>query len=134
MEDQPTRIQIDKIDKDTPVSLSGATLQIKDSLGQWISDGTIHEIIGILNYGETYKLVERNTPDHYKLADEITFTVDQPIIKLTMEDEKIKESSKVEVKQKSLFVDTSDRTNLLSSLRLFAGSALMMMMILKKKE
>ena len=138
MEDQPTRIQIDKIDKDTPVSLSGATLQIQDSLGhcveQWISDGTIHEIIGILNYGETYKLVEINAPDHYKLADEITFTVDQPIIKLTMEDEKIEESSKMEVKQKSLFVDTSDRTNLLGSLSLFAGSALMLMMILKKKR
>ena len=51
-----------------------------------------------------------------------------------MEDEKIKGRSKVEVKQKSLFVDTSDRTNLLSSLSLFAGSALMLMMILKKKR
>jgi hypothetical protein len=76
----------------TPVS--GAVLRVVDSDGnsvdEWTTDGTAHVISGILTGGETYRLIEISAPDGYKIAADVTFTVNAngPTDPVIMVDEK----------------------------------------------
>ena len=70
--------------------LAGATLQIKDLDGNiipvlnadgemvdsWVSSAEAMTIVGQLEAGKTYKLVELQAPSGYKLAEDVEFTLD----------------------------------------------------------
>jgi uncharacterized surface anchored protein len=93
------RYTFDKVDENNE-PLAGATLQIKDSDGklveEWVTDGTSHEVTRVLVIGSTYKLVEKEAPTGYKLADDIEFTVSDDkvaagediVVNITMVDKK----------------------------------------------
>jgi pilin isopeptide linkage protein len=75
---EQTRVQVIKQDEDgAPVE--GAVLRIVDSEGkmmdEWTTDGTAHTTPDVLTVGETYRLVEVQEPDGYKVAEDISFTV-----------------------------------------------------------
>ena len=78
VEDDTTKATITKVD-DLGNQLSGVVLEIQDKDGKaiesWTTDGTPHVIIGKLILGETYKLVEKEAPKGYKVADSITFVM-----------------------------------------------------------
>lgn len=80
-----TRLSVffDKKAIDGSTGLSGATLEIEDSLGntvcQWVTTDSLYEVFlgndaGMLNSG-SYKLIEVNAPSGYAIADPIDFTV-----------------------------------------------------------
>lgn len=75
-----TKVTITKVDDVSLKALSGAKLQVVDGAGQvveeWISDGTPHVITAKLILGAAYKLVEKEAPAGYEIAEPITFTVD----------------------------------------------------------
>jgi hypothetical protein len=93
------RYTFDKVDENNK-PLAGATLQIKDSNGdvveEWKTDGTSHEVTRVLVIGSTYKLIEKEAPTGYKLADDIEFTVSDDkvaagediVVNITMVDKK----------------------------------------------
>ena len=74
-----TKVTITKVNDTDRKALSGAKLQIVDAkdkvVEEWTTDGTPHVIIGNLILGETYKLVEKEAPKGYKIADPITFVM-----------------------------------------------------------
>lgn len=78
MIDLSTEVYIDKVDPDGN-SLEGASLQIlneaEEVLDEWISDGTVHELKGVLTAGETYILRETQSPNGYYVSDDTAFTV-----------------------------------------------------------
>ena len=74
-----TKVTITKVNDTDRKALSGAKLQVVDAkdkvVEEWTTDGTPHVIIGNLILGETYKLVEKEAPKGYKIADPITFVM-----------------------------------------------------------
>ncbi len=102
-----TTVVIDKTDKDTGVSLTGATLQIVDSKtgavveGPWTTDGKAHDVTGKLEIGGSYKLAETAAPAGYTIADPVEFSVNDKgqivvagkvVTAITMQDTKNKVS------------------------------------------
>src|SRR5699024_1028841 len=65
------------------------TDQQNNIIDEWTTDGTYHVVKG-LKAGETYTLTEIKTPEGYKKASSIVFTVDQiQDMILTMTDDRI---------------------------------------------
>ena len=80
-----TDVSINKIDAADGKKLIGAELkvtmikdidgnEINNDIANWTSDGTIHKILG-LNDG-TYELIEEQAPLYYKIAEKITFIIE----------------------------------------------------------
>ena len=87
-----TRVSVQKKDDNGNV-VKDAILQITDQqnniIDEWTTDGTYHVVKG-LKAGETYTLTEIKTPEGYKKASSIVFTVDQTQdMILTMTDDRI---------------------------------------------
>jgi hypothetical protein len=72
--------------------LAGAVLRIIDDKGttveEWTSDGSAHTIKDQLIDGESYRLLEVETPSGYRFAKDIQFTATQNL-KVVMADEEI---------------------------------------------
>ena len=77
MVDAPTSVEIEKKDKDTAEPVYNAVLQVLDENGvvmdEWTTDGTVHEIKGILTAGQKYIIHEKITPVGYKQSDDVSF-------------------------------------------------------------
>lgn len=87
-----------KVDADGK-ALGGAKLHIEDADGNqvadWISSSEAYELSGILNCGQSYRLVEDQAPKGYQLADPITFRIPEEmgpdegyVVTVSMTDEK----------------------------------------------
>lgn len=78
VENDYTKLDLAKVDSGTGENISGAKLSLLDSNGRlvesWTSGSTPHQIEK-LKPGQ-YTLREDQAPDHYKLADPITFTLE----------------------------------------------------------
>lgn len=78
VENDYTKLDLAKVDSGTGENISGAKLSLLDSNGRlvesWTSGSTPHRIEK-LKPGQ-YTLREDQVPDHYKLADPITFTLE----------------------------------------------------------
>lgn len=78
VENDYTKLDLAKVDSGTGENISGAKLSLLDSNGRlvesWTSGSTPHRIEK-LKPGQ-YTLREDQAPDHYKLADPITFTLE----------------------------------------------------------
>lgn len=91
MLDDRTEASILKVDSETKKALAGATLAIKDRLGniveQWVSTESAHILTGKLSVGQTYTLTELEAPLGYFKAQDQTFVVPaNGKITVTMED------------------------------------------------
>ena len=79
MEDEPTKVIIEKTDSVTGKSLAGATLQILDKdkkvIREWTTDETGTFTVDGLVKGETYTLHESGTPNGYYYSYDVQFTV-----------------------------------------------------------
>lgn len=79
MKDIPTDVKIEKRDSETEEPLSGAILQVLDEndavVDEWTSDGTVHELTGVLAAGKTYRLHEVDAPNGYEKSEDVEFTV-----------------------------------------------------------
>lgn len=79
MEDAPTVVKIEKKDKETSEYVYNAVLQVLDDYKQvvdeWTTDGTAHELKGILKAGGTYTIHEKTVPIGYEKSGDQTFTV-----------------------------------------------------------
>lgn len=111
--------QFTKTDEDGN-PLKGAELEIRDASGRvldkWTSDGTAHVLEGILNCGESYKLVETKAPNGYDIADPVAFTVDETmdanqnyVGKISMVDKKTKATTEITTTEKTT-TDTTEVT------------------------
>ena len=95
MVDDATMVKISKQDITTGTELPGATLQVIDKDGniieEWVSTTEAHYIEAKLIAGETYTLREITAPNGYKVATDITFTVneDGTVTEVVMKDEAI---------------------------------------------
>ena len=93
MTDKKTKISIKKVDE-SGNNVTGATLQVLDSqetvIDEWTTDGSLHEINGVLTVGQTYKLHEKTAPEGYVTASDKTFTVNNTdsVQTITMTDKK----------------------------------------------
>lgn len=78
VENDYTKLDLAKVDSGTGENISGAKLSLLDSNGRlvesWTSGSTPHRIEK-MKPGQ-YTLREDQAPDHYKLADPITFTLE----------------------------------------------------------
>lgn len=81
MQDDVTKVSISKTDITGDKELAGAALEVRDSndnvIDAWISDGTPHQINGVLIAGATYTLHEVSAPNGYVVAEDVTFTVNE---------------------------------------------------------
>ena len=81
MEDKPTKVVITKTDLTGEKEIPGCKLQLVDEknriIDQWISTGRPHEIIGRLEAGKTYRLIEVNPAPGYAYARDVVFTVNR---------------------------------------------------------
>lgn len=79
MQDAPTDVTISKQSTQGTGELSGAKLEIQDQSGKtvesWTTGKTAKELVGELNAGESYTLVETEAPSGYTVAKSISFTV-----------------------------------------------------------
>ncbi|MDO4318569.1 MAG: SpaA isopeptide-forming pilin-related protein [Lachnospiraceae bacterium] len=93
MQDDYTKIQFVKLSELTGELLADVHMQVWDKDGKaildWITDGTIAQVDGLLVAGETYTLHEVSAPNGYVLADDVTFTVgtDGELQTITMTDD-----------------------------------------------
>ena len=90
VEDAPTSVKVSKVDIANGKEVAGATIQVLDDKGtevtSWTSDGkTAHEITG-LKTGVEYTLRETVAPTGYAIATDITFTIDETEVSLTVGD------------------------------------------------
>lgn len=89
MVDAPTSVEIEKKDKDTAEPVYNAVLQVLDEDGtvmdEWTTDGTVHEVKGILTAGKKYIIHEKTTPVGYKQSDDVSFIAptEEPPYKVT---------------------------------------------------
>ena len=92
LENQITKFEIHKQDITTSKELEGAHLKITDEDGnivdEWVSTTVAHSIKG-LEVGKSYTLTETIAPANYKLAQSITFKVEDTgeVQKIVMYDE-----------------------------------------------
>lgn len=92
MKDAPTQVGILKTDQNgAPVK--GAKLSVRDMMNgdvmdDWVSDGTVHMLTGILTAGHQYRLVEEKAPDGYYKSKDVIFTMEEKgeMMRVTMED------------------------------------------------
>ena len=81
IEDDRTRIKVQKTDAGTGEELTGATIQILDKDGnvveEWVSDKDKPHEITLLHVNEEYTLRETVAPEGYQLTTDITFTIDE---------------------------------------------------------
>jgi len=79
--DREKEVRIRKTDFATERELPGAVLTIRTPDGkvltQWTSDGSEHEIIGLLESGKTYILEEIMAAEGFAYAEEIIFTLSE---------------------------------------------------------
>ena len=79
MKDDVTKVSISKYDITGETELAGASMEVKDAQGNvvdaWVSDGTAHEINGVLIAGAEYTLHEAASPNGFVVANDVTFTV-----------------------------------------------------------
>lgn len=79
MEDDSTKVEIEKISEATGKPLAGAVMQILDRKGkvieEWTSSLEKHVMVARLIAGETYILHEVSAPDGYLTAEDREFTV-----------------------------------------------------------
>lgn len=93
MEDMATRTEVSKVDNLSGRMLSGAKLEIRDTEGKvaaaWVSAEEPYLIAGILNSGETYRLVEIEAPVGYAKATDLLFKVkmENGVCRVEMRDE-----------------------------------------------
>lgn len=93
MKDEATVVGFEKVDSETGERLSGAKLQIMTKSGtvveEWSSSSHVHHIKGKLAAGKEYILHEASAPEGYKVAEDVTFTVNKNSSELLvkMEDE-----------------------------------------------
>ena len=96
MKDDTTKVSITKKDITGENEIAGATLEVWDMQGNvidsWVSDGTAHEISGILTAGAKYILHEVSAPDGYVVATDVEFIVDAngKVTEVTMLDDTTK--------------------------------------------
>lgn len=94
MYDPPTHVSIRKVGENGK-PISGAFLEIRDPdnwdlLDHWISDGTPHNVTGLLKNGKEYLLVESKAPDGYYKASSMPFMVqEEGITDVQMTDEPV---------------------------------------------
>ena len=81
MQDDTTKVSISKTDITGEKELAGAALEVRDAndnvIDAWVSDGTAHQINGVLVAGQTYTLHEVSAPNGYVVAEDVTFTVNE---------------------------------------------------------
>lgn len=81
MYDDTTKVSISKTDITGEKELAGAALEVRDAndnvIDAWVSDGTAHQINGVLVAGATYTLHEVSAPNGYVVAEDVTFTINQ---------------------------------------------------------
>ncbi len=81
MQDDVTKVSISKTDITGEKELAGAALEVRDAndnvIDAWVSDGTAHQINGVLVAGQTYTLHEVSAPNGYVVAEDVTFTVNE---------------------------------------------------------
>ena len=81
MYDDTTKVSISKTDITGEKELAGAALEVRDAndnvIDAWVSDGTAHQINGVLVAGQTYTLHEVSAPNGYVVAEDVTFTVNE---------------------------------------------------------
>lgn len=81
MQDDTTKVSISKTDITGEKELAGAALEVRDAndnvIDAWVSDGTAHQINGVLVAGATYTLHEVSAPNGYVVAEDVTFTINQ---------------------------------------------------------
>ena len=124
MRDAPTRVLIRKQSTLSTKELIGATLAIVDSSGNeitsWVTDGSPHDVTGLLIAGSTYTLVERKAPKGYLIAKPISFTVraDSQVLTVVMKDAPTGTSD---------LPDTGDQNDRTLWLGLLAGAALILL-------
>lgn len=88
-------MEISKLDITNDEELVGATLQVIDEDGtvieEWVSTNEPHIIEAKLIAGRTYTLTETATPDGYKIANSVDFTVnaDGTVTPVVMYDEPV---------------------------------------------
>lgn len=93
MKDDYTKIQFVKLSEKTGELLKDVNMQVWDKdekvVLDWITDGTVFQVDGLLIAGETYTLHEVSAPAGYVLADDISFTVgtDGVLQTITMTDD-----------------------------------------------
>ena len=108
-----TKVTITKVNDTDRNALLGAKLQIVDAkdkvVEEWTTDGNPHVIIGKLILGETYKLVEKEAPNGYKIADPITFVM-QSDGTITVNAKPVSENQLTMVDSKSSFQCQQSRT------------------------
>lgn len=79
LENQITKVEISKQDITTQKELPGASLKVFDDennlIDEWVSTTEPHLIKG-LEVGKEYRLVEVIAPDGYKIANDVTFKVE----------------------------------------------------------
>lgn len=94
-----------KVDAETKNDIKGATLAVMEAdtgfiITQWVSDGTPHEIRGLID-GTDYVLSELDAPAGYELADPIRFTAKDKG-EVVMEDARIIEKTNVLFSKKDI--------------------------------
>ena len=81
MEDKPTVVRITKTDITGEQEVPGCKLQLVDEKNQlieeWISTDRPHEIVGKLEAGKEYRLIETNPAPGYAYARDVVFTVNR---------------------------------------------------------
>ena len=79
MLDDTTKVSITKYDLTGENEIAGASLEVRDAedniIDAWVSDGTAHQIIGVLAVGQTYTLHEVAAPNGFVVANDVEFQV-----------------------------------------------------------
>lgn len=77
--DEPTIVVTSKKDKETKRHLPGAQLQILskngDLIEEWVSNGSEHSTVALLEAGEEYVVHEVKAPDGYERTEDVVFAV-----------------------------------------------------------
>ena len=142
-----TRVEIIKVDAESGNMLSGASLEVHpkekedEIVDTWVTDITPHEILR-LTAGTSYTIQENEAPDGYKIAEPVTFTVEDTdkVQKVTMSDEREdipKETpTESETPKKPEVPKTGDVFNPLfwGSTLVFSGAASALFLIIKLKK
>ncbi len=78
MEDRPTNVEISKKSALDGSLIKGAKMQILDGekvVYEWVTDGKVRSLVGVLSAGKKYTLRETEAPKGYLKAADVTFTV-----------------------------------------------------------